>query len=184
MSQLMLNDLGNTLLALNRGGGGIVQKVDDTIGNKTPVLHGTSREVGNSDHVHLWQRILDVECLFVEFEGLGSNVEGEVGILLVAGSSVDADGQTEIVGLLVAQVSNNECQKLSLVRCILPNPISKTYICRHQWGLVEGNRLLAVAHVLLLLHVHVGQACKVLVSNQCDGPGGLQVRLVEARCRL
>lgn len=58
------------------------------------------------------------------------------------------------------------------------------YICRHLRALVEGNRLLAVTEVLLVLDIHVGQTCQILVGNQGHFPGGLEVRLVEAGERL
>lgn len=115
VSKLVLNNLSNTLLAVNRGSLGVVEKVDNTVGDQSPVLHSSSGEVRDGNHVHLGKRVLDTERFLVERKGARGNVKGEVGVLLVSGGSVYTDRETEIIGLLVAEVSNNKGKKLSTV---------------------------------------------------------------------
>lgn len=108
----MLNDLSDTLFPVDGGSLGIVEQVDDTVGNQTPVLHSTGGEVRNSNHVHLGERVIDAKFFLVEREGARGDVKGEIGVLLVSGGSVHTDGETEGIGLLVFEVTDNESQKL------------------------------------------------------------------------
>lgn len=45
------------------------------ISNQSKVLHGSSLEIRNGDHVHLWQRILDLEEVLEEFNNLWPNIQ-------------------------------------------------------------------------------------------------------------
>lgn len=121
VGKFVLDDLSNTLFPVDGGGFGVVEQVDDTVGDQTPVLHGAGREVGNGNHVHLGERVVDAECLLVECEGPRGDVKGEIGVLLVSGSGVHTDGKTEGIGLLVFKVTDNECQQLDSVSPITPS---------------------------------------------------------------
>jgi len=167
----MLNDLGNTLLRRSAADGLIQEKVNNTVGDETPVLHGTLGEIGNSNLVHLWEREIDAKHLFVKCQGLGSQVERESTVLnVLSGWGVHANGHTEVVGLNVVELTNDEGHKVS----------------RHLRGLVEGHSLLGPTaqlglHLSLRSNVHVADARQLLISNECDGKFCLEGRLIKAR---
>ena len=170
VSKFVLHNLGNALLGGCTAGLLVKEKVNDTVSDETPVLHGAGREIGNGDHVHLGQGELAVELLLVEFEGLCGEGSGEVAMVnvLVRGAE-DADGKAELVGLVDLELTNDECKEVS----------------RHQRGLVEGDGLALLAghgrvNLLLAGNVHVAQTSHLVVGDEGDSVGGLQCGLVEA----
>lgn len=171
MSQLVLDDLGNTLLGSGTAGLLVKQQVDNTISNKTPVLHSALGKVGNSNLVHLGEGELDAKDLFVELEGSNSKVEGEAAVLnVLARRSVDTDGNAEGGGLDVVELTNDEGYEIG----------------GHERGGVEVDSLLGGAtngglDLGLVGNVHVTQASQVLVGNEGDGELGLESRFVKAR---
>lgn len=61
------------------------------VGDESPVLHGTSGEVRQGDHVDLGQRELDLEEVLEVLEDLGSDLETVRGLLDSFFASPDAD---------------------------------------------------------------------------------------------
>lgn len=165
VGQLVLDGLGNTLLAGGTAGLLIQQHVHDTVGDQTPVLHGTSAEVGHGDHVHLGQGELVIERLLVEGQSAGGQVQGEATVLnILIRGSIDTDGDAESLRLDVVEVADNEGEQVS----------------RHDRGGVELHSLLAAGNLGLTGDVHVAQTCHALVCHQGHGELGLQGGLVEA----
>ena len=166
----MLNDLGHALLGRRSTGLLIEHQVNNTVGNEPPVLHGTGREVGDGDHVHLGEGEVDAEDLLVECEGLGGKVQGEATVLdVLAGRGVDADRHSEVVGLDDVELAHDEGEQVR----------------RHLGRPVEGNSLLRGAadlglEVSLGSNVHVAERRQVLVRDERHGELGFQGRLVEA----
>ncbi len=170
MSEFVLNDLGHALLGRRSAGLLIEHQVNDTVGDESPVLHGTGREVGDGDHVHLGEGEVDAEDLLVECEGLGGKVKGEATVLdVLAGRRVDANGHPEVVGLDDIELTHDKGEKVR----------------RHLGRFVEGNGLLGSSADLRLVvslrgNVHVAQRSQVLVRDERHGELGFQGRLVEA----
>ena len=89
-------------------------------------------------------------------------------IEILIGGTPHSDGDSEVVGLVVLEVSNDEGQEVG----------------RHDGCLVvcDGLALLASnlgVNLFFGSNIHVTQADQVLVSNQSDGECRLESRLVE-----
>lgn len=50
------------------------------VSDQSPIFHGSGTKIGNSGHVLLRQRVLNVEQLFVEFENFGTDVGSETNL--------------------------------------------------------------------------------------------------------
>lgn len=100
MSQLVLNNLGDTLLGGSTAGLLVEKQVDHTVGDEAPVLHGALGKVGNGHLVHLGEGELDAKNLFVEFQGSNGKVQRESAMLnVLAWRGIDTDRDTELCGL-------------------------------------------------------------------------------------
>ena len=164
MSKLVLDHLGNALLGGSTADLLVQKEVHNSVCDKTPVLHGTLSEVRNGDLVHLGERELNAEDLLVESEGLGSKVEREAAVLnILSRRSIDANGDAEVVGLDVVELTDDEGDEVG----------------GHEGRLVEGNGFLAIL-LSLGSNIHVAEAGQLLVGDESDGELGLQGRLVEA----
>lgn len=79
--------------------------------------------------------------------------------------SVDSDRNSELVGLNIVELSNDEGEKIR----------------RHLWRFVELDSLLVSLDLSLRSNIHVAQAGEVLVRDQSDCEFCLQCRFIETR---
>lgn len=168
--QLVLDNLGHTLLGGGAAGLFVKHQVDNAVRDQAPVLHGALGKVGNSNLVHLGQGEVDAKRLFVKRQRLGSEVDGEAAVLdIVAGRSIDSHGDSEIARLDVVELADNKGKQ----------------VCRHEGRGVEVDSLSGSAGDLgrdlrLRGDIHVAQARQVLVRNERDGELCLERGLVKA----
>jgi len=92
--QLMRNHFAHSLLLLGRRGVGIDQQVYNSVGHQTPVLHRTSCELSDGDHVELGQRVFNSKVLFVEVKSLAGDVQSESPLCHLAWWSIHTDNHS------------------------------------------------------------------------------------------
>ncbi|KAH3667299.1 hypothetical protein OGAPHI_002948 [Ogataea philodendri] len=90
VGQFVGHNLGNTQLG---GVTGLLanHQVHHSVGDQTPILHGSGSKVVDTNHVHLWERVWDIEYLFVVLEGLGGQLGRVLSVSLVTWRGVDSN---------------------------------------------------------------------------------------------
>jgi hypothetical protein len=169
VSKLVLHNFRHTLLGRSTARLLIEQEIDNTVGDETPVLHGTLREIGNGNVVHLGEGEFSAKDLLVEFESFDAKLEREAAVFnVLAGRSVDAAGDAVRARLDVVELTDDEGQQVS----------------RHERRRVEVNSLLGSARNLGLdlrlgSNIHVTQTGEILLGDENNGKLGLERRFVE-----
>ena len=96
MGQLVLHDLGDSLLGRGTAGLLVVEEVHHSVGDEAPILHGAGAEVGDGDHVHLGQGKGAVKGLLVIVEGSRGKLERESAVFdVLVGRGEDAHRHSE-----------------------------------------------------------------------------------------
>ena len=111
VGQLVHDNLRNTLLGVDVGVFRVQEQVDRSVGDQTKVLHGTSREVVDGNHVQLGQWVRDIEFLVEELERLSGNVSRVLSQVLGAGGGPHLDRNVVRRVLDVLQVTDNNATK-------------------------------------------------------------------------
>jgi hypothetical protein len=170
VGQLVGNNVGNVVYEPRVGGLLVEEDLVGTVGDETPVLHGTVGELVNSEQIGLGERVVNLEDLRKVIDDLGGLFEGPAALLLETTGGVDTDGDllavvaSLSVGFNVLEVTDSLGQDVGT----------------HDRRSLEGDHVPAILGGLGLLDKHVAQ------SNLVDGDlnlkvkGGLEVGLVEA----
>jgi hypothetical protein len=103
VSKLVGDNVGNSVLESGVGGLLIIKNLSSTVGNKTPVLHGTVSELVDSDQVGLGQRVVNIKDLGEEVDDLGGVLESPLTLLLQTTGGVDTDGNLLAVVLAISE---------------------------------------------------------------------------------
>mmetsp|Transcript_22429 Transcript_22429/g.44024 ORF Transcript_22429/g.44024 Transcript_22429/m.44024 type:complete len:207 (-) Transcript_22429:1050-1670(-) len=143
MSKLVANNSSDTLLLLARSMLGVYQKIDFTVGNKTPVLHSTHGKFRNGNHVKLGERVGLLEGLVVHIKSLDSDIKSKVTHLLLTRGGIGTDGHTISRDTLnIVKVAYTERQE----------------VCAHARGLLKNElAALAIIEQSVGLYRHVAQ---------------------------
>lgn len=85
------------------------QKENAPIGQQSPILHCTHREVRNSHQVQLWQRVARPKHLREEWQGTSRHSQGMRTQMRAVGGRVDSDSHTvHVLRLDVIKLPNYE----------------------------------------------------------------------------
>ncbi|KAI6764699.1 hypothetical protein HG531_012586 [Fusarium graminearum] len=121
VGKLVCDNIGNSVLESRVRGLLVVENLGSTVGNKTPVLHGTVSELVDSDQIGLGQRVVNVKDLGEEVNDLGGVLKSPLTLLLETTGGVDTDGNLLAVVLAISEsldvlkVTNSPGQKVAVL---------------------------------------------------------------------
>mmetsp|Transcript_4817 Transcript_4817/g.19309 ORF Transcript_4817/g.19309 Transcript_4817/m.19309 type:complete len:310 (+) Transcript_4817:2850-3779(+) len=169
MREFMVDHGRDTLPLLRRGEHRIDEEVDHSVGDQSPVFHGSHGELGDGDHVELGERIAEAEEAVVQVEAPAGDIEGIRARGALARRGVHLDEHAVLGALLdVVELAHAEGEKIG----------------GHLRRGHEGDHALAPflddSHLLLW---HVAEAREVAGHDQREVEDRLPRRFVPARKR-